>query len=396
MATDTPRRALIIGAGPGGLSAAIALQRVGIEATVFERVRALGTVGGGLGVQSNAIRALRRIGVGDRLVAAGSEVRVNEIRNSAGKLLFELPQGEVADEYGAPTIMVPRAEVQLALADQLPNGALQLDAECVGVEQDADGVTAHLADGRAERGALLIGADGGYSLVRKHVYGDAEQPLRYAGMASWRAIVELEDADEVVPEGPAQYYSGDGTQFVVFRAGGRRVYWGLLNTEPAGGKDPPEGVREALCEIVREFPEVTRRLIRATSERSLVRTDLYDRDPVQNWTRGRVVLLGDAAHLTTPFIGQGAGISMEDSIVIAKELALTDGLRDERMLGVALESYQRRRAPRCAKVVLSSRRRGKVYMISNPMLTRLRDVALPLVPHFATRVMVKRSIIYDV
>jgi len=393
MPGDTPRRALIIGAGPGGLSLAIALHRVGIEATVFERVRKIGTVGGGLGVQSNALRALMRLGIGDRLISAGSEVRVNEIHNSAGKLLFQLPQGEVADEYGAPTIMVPRSEVQLALADALEEGVLQLESECVGVEQDADGVTAHLADGRAERGALLIGADGGYSLVRKHVYGAAEPPLRYAGIATWRAIVEM---DDVVPAGSAKYYSGSGKQFVIFRAGGRRIYWGLLNTEPEGGKDPPEGVRESLCELLGDFPAVTRTLIKATNESNIVRTDLYDRDPVPNWVKGRVVLLGDAAHLTTPFIGQGAGISMEDSVVLAKELALTDGLRDQSMLGAALESYQRVRAPRCAKVVLTSRRRGKLYMMSNPALMRVRDTVLPLVPHFATREMVRRSIVYDV
>jgi 2-polyprenyl-6-methoxyphenol hydroxylase-like FAD-dependent oxidoreductase len=393
MAADTPRRALIIGAGPGGLSAAIALQRVGIRSTVFERVQKLGTVGGGLGVQSNALRALMRLGIGDRLVNAGSEVRVNEIHNGAGKLLFQLPQGEVADEYGAPTIMVPRAEVQLTLADALEEGVVQLESECIGVEQDADGVTAHLADGRAERGVMLIGADGGYSRVRKHVYGDAEPPLKYAGIATWRAIVEM---DDVIPEGSAQYYSSSGTQFVIFRAGGRRIYWGLLNTEPEGGKDPAEGRREALCDRLADFPDVTKTLIRATDDGKIVRTDLYDRDPDPNWSKGRVVLLGDAAHLTTPFMGQGAGISMEDSVVLAKELALTDGLRDQSMLGVALESYQRVRAPRCAKVVITSRRRGKMYMMSNPALMRVRDTVLPLVPHAATREMVKRSIVYDV
>ena len=393
MAVETPRRALIIGAGPGGLSAAIALQRVGIRSSVFERVRKLGTVGGGLGVQSNALRALMRLGIGDRLVNAGSEVRVNEIHNGAGKLLFSLPQGEVADEYGAPTIMVPRAEVQLTLADALEEGVLHLESECIGVEQDADGVTAHLADGRAERGVLLIGADGGLSRVRKHVYGDAEPPLKYAGIATWRAIVEM---DDVLPEGSARYYSSSGTQFVIFRAGGRRIYWGLLNSEPEGGKDPAEGRHEALCDRLAGFPAVTRALIEATDDSKIVSTDLYDRDPNPNWSNGRVVLLGDAAHLTTPFIGQGAGISMEDSVVLAKELALTEGLRDESMLRVALEAYQRVRAPRCAKVVITSRRRGKVYMMSNPVLMRVRDTMLPLVPHAATREMVKRSIVYDV
>lgn len=394
MVAETPKRVLIIGAGPGGLSAAIALRRVGIESAVFERASKLGTVGGGLGVQSNAMRALMRLGIGERLVQAGSEIRSNEIHNGEGKLLFQLPQGEVADAFGTPTIMVLRSDVQFALADALDDGVLRLSSECVGVEQDADGVTAHFAGGSSERGALLVAADGGRSLLRKYVYGDAEPPLRYAGLATWRAVAELDG--DIVPPGTGKYYNGRGVQFVMFPVGPNRIYWGVMNAEPEGGKDPPGGVRQLLCDHLRGFPEVARRVIEATPEAGIGRTDLYDRDPAKTWVKGRVVLLGDAAHLTTPFIGQGAGISMEDSVVLAKELSLTDGLRDQQMLGVALESYQRVRIPRCSKVVLSSRRRGKVYLLTNPVLAIARDTALRLLPHRATRAMVQWSIVYEV
>jgi FAD-dependent urate hydroxylase len=384
---------LIIGAGPGGLSAAIALRRVGIEAVVFDRVSKLGTVGGGLGVQSNALRALERLGIGAQLIAAGSEIRLNVIHNSDGREVFQLPQGEVADEFGTPTIMVLRSDVQLALANALEDGALTLSAECTGVEQDADGVTAHFADGRTERGALLIGADGIQSVVRTHVYKDGGAPLRYAGVATWRAVAEV---DGVLPPNTAWYYNGPGRQFVMFPVGPGRIYWGAMNAEREGGKDPPGRVRDRLSEYFGEFPEVVRTVIWATPEAGISRTDLYDRDPSDGWVKGRVILLGDAAHLTTPFIGQGAGISMEDSVVLAKELSLTDGLRDETMLDVALESYQRLRIPRCSKVVMTSRRRGTVYLLSNPVLAAVRDAALRRLPHAVTRDMVKRSIVYDV
>jgi 2-polyprenyl-6-methoxyphenol hydroxylase-like FAD-dependent oxidoreductase len=391
---DTPRRVLIIGAGPGGLSAAIALARVGIESTVFERNSKLGTLGGGLGVQSNALRALMRIGIGERLLRAGSEIRTNEMCNGEGKLLFTLEHGEVADKFGTPTIMVLRSEVQFALADALEDGMLQLNSQCTGVEQDGEGVIAHFADGRTERGALLIGADGGRSIIRKYVYGDQEAPLRYAGLATWRAVAEMDD--EILPPGVAKYFNGIGAQFVMFPVGPNRIYWGVMHSEPEGGKDPPGRVHEMLSDYLRDFPKVTHEVIRATPEAGIARTDLYDRDPQTTWVKGRVALLGDAAHLTTPFIGQGAGISMEDSIVLAKELALTDGLRDQAMLDVALDSYQRARVPRCAKVVLSSRRRGSVYLLKNPVLAGLRDRALSHLPRAATRLMVERSIVYEV
>jgi 2-polyprenyl-6-methoxyphenol hydroxylase-like FAD-dependent oxidoreductase len=390
---DPSRRALIIGAGPGGLTAAIALSRVGIETTVFEREPKVGVVGGGLGVQSNALRALMRLGIGERLIQAGSEIRLNKIHNREGRFLFELPQGEVGDAFGTPTIMVLRADVQLALVDALEDGVLKLGAEFVSVEQQVDGVTAHFADGRSERGALLIGADGARSVTRKFVYGDAGKPLRYAGQATWRGVADMDRT--ILPDATAMYYNGPGVQFVMFPVGGQRIYWGVMRTEPEGGSDPPGQVHQRLAEYLEGFPAAAREVVDATAEAKISRTDLYDRDPSKTWVKGRVVLLGDAAHVTTPFIGQGAGISMEDSIVLAKELALTDGLRDQRLLDVALAAYQRVRVPRCAQVVLTSRRRGRIYLMRNPVLGAVRDEFLSHLPHRVTRSMVERSIVYE-
>jgi 2-polyprenyl-6-methoxyphenol hydroxylase-like FAD-dependent oxidoreductase len=385
---------LIVGAGPGGLTAAIALRRVGIEAALFERATALGRVGQGLGVQSNALRALMRLGVGDRVYRAGTELREQQVHNGRGRLVFRLPQGEIADAIGAPTVGVLRSELQFALVDALDDGVLRLASRCTGVERDADGVTAHFADGRSERGALLIGADGGRSVVRRHVYGDAEAPLVYSGITIWRSV--LENAAGVLPPGTSKYFNGPGMQFVLFPVGLQRVYWGLAKAEPEGGQDPPGATRHHLCELLQDFPELTRRVVQSTAEADILRSDLYDRDPVRVWVKGRVALLGDAAHLTTPFIGQGAGVSIEDSVVLAKELALTDGLRDQSMLDVALESYQRQRVPRCEYVVKMSRRLGQSYMMSNPISAFVRDAVLGHLPDRSRRAMIARNIDYEV
>jgi 2-polyprenyl-6-methoxyphenol hydroxylase-like FAD-dependent oxidoreductase len=394
LGADTPRRALIIGAGPGGITAAIALRRAGIEAAVFERAPALGKAGAGLGVQSNALRALMRLGIGERLMGAGTELRKQEIRNSRGDLLLQLPQGEVADAFGTPAISLLRSDVQLTLADALDDGVLRLGSECIGVEQDEAGVTAHFADGRSERGALLIGADGGRSVIRKHVYGDADAPPRYSGVTIWRSVVELNGG--VLPQDTARAYLGSGRTFVMFPVGGQRIYWGVGKRERENGGSPPEGLHQLLCDHLREFPDVARRVVEATPEPLIIRTDIYDRDPERTWVRGRVALLGDAAHLTTPFVGQGAGISMEDSVLLAKELALTDGLRDQRMLDQALASYERVRIPRCAKVVLSSRRRGQMLFWSNRGLTSARNALFRCVPARARRAILTQTLNYEV
>jgi len=393
MAAETPNRALIIGAGPGGLTAAIALKRVGVEAALFERAPALGAVGGALGVQGNALRALMRLGLGDRLMGAGPEIRAQEFYDDSGELLFRLPQGEVSDAYGTPSICVLRSELQLALVDALEEGVLRLGAECTGVEQDPDGVTAHFADGRAERGAVLIGADGGRSIVRKHVYGDADGPMKYSGFTTWRAVVQLNGG--VLPEDTIRGFLGPAKQVVMFPPGGDRTYWGVLNVEPAGGQDPPGGVHKTLREHVSRFPSAIQNLVEATPEEAIDRTDIYDRDPEETWVKDRVVLLGDAAHMTTPFIGQGAGISMEDSIVLSKQLALTDGLRDQRMLPHALGAYERERIPRCSKVVLESRRRGQMYKWTNPVVIAMRNRVLRSLPKKATYAMLKQSVDYQ-
>jgi len=384
---------LIVGAGPAGLTAAIALARAGIQARVFERAPELGRVGGGLGVQSNALRALQKLGIGERIVAAGTEMRAQEICDIHGRPLFSFPQGEVADEYGTPTISLMRAEVQLTLVDALPDGVLALDAECVGVEEDGEQVVAHFEDGSSERGALLIGADGGRSVVRKYVYGKEDAPPRYSGFTSWRAVVDI--GPGVLPPATSRTFLGAGRQFVMFPVGENRIYWGLMKREPEGRSDPPEALHELLCEYLRDFPEVTRRLVQASDPAEILKTDVCDRDPERTWRRGRVIVIGDAAHMTTPFVGQGAGISMEDAVVLAKELSLTDGLRDKRMLEGALDSFQRARMERCAQIVLTSRRRGRVFSWANPVVVAMRNTALRAAPASFWRRETAKSINYD-
>ena len=394
MAGETNNRAVIIGAGPGGLTAAIALQRVGIRVAVFERAAELRKAGAGLGVQSNALRALLKLGIGYLLENEGTELRVQEIRDQRGGLLFALPQGEVADQFGTPTLSLVRSDVQFAFVNALEEGVLHLDSECVGVEQDSDGVTAMFADGRSERGVVLIGADGGRSTVRKHVYGPDDPPPRYAGFTSWRAVVKMPPG--FLPADTSRSYLGVGTQFVMFPVGEDRVYWGVMKRAAEGGEDPPEGIHRVLTGYLRAFPQASRDLVEATPEAEMIRTDIYDRDVRPTWVKGRVALLGDAAHMTTPFIGQGAGISMEDSVVLARQLALTDGLRDQRMLANALEGYQRARVPRCTHIVMTSRQRGEMFSWSNPAKVLVRNAVLRMTPARKWRKAVEETINYDV
>jgi 2-polyprenyl-6-methoxyphenol hydroxylase-like FAD-dependent oxidoreductase len=239
----------------------------------------------------------------------------------------------------------------------------------------------------------LIGADGARSIVRKHVFGAADAEPRHSGVTMWRSVIQLEGA---LRQDTAQAYLAPGQTFVMFPVGRQRIYWGVGKKQPEGNSDAPEGLHRRLTQLLAGFPEVSRRVVQATPESEIIGTDVYDRDPDRTWVKDRVALLGDAAHLTTPFVGQGAGISMEDSVVLAKELSLTNSLRDQQMLDAALQRYERQRLPRCASVVLSSRQRGKVLFWDNPVLIALRNAMFRSLPAPARRAVLTQNLNYQV
>jgi 2-polyprenyl-6-methoxyphenol hydroxylase-like FAD-dependent oxidoreductase len=384
------RRALVVGAGPGGLTTAIGLQRAGIRAEVFEQAPEIKPIGAGVGVQSNALKALLRIGVGRSLFARGADIRSLDVYSSDDRLLAQFPQGEISDEFGLPTLSVLRGDLQFELVDALEEGTLHLGARCVEVQADGDGATVRFADGREERGALVVGADGVDSAVKRAVIGDAG--LRYSGYCGWRAWVQ--PPTPVMPPGHCNLIIGRGCAFVMFPTADG-LYWGCMRKTAPGGTDGP-GIRAELLEYTRRFPERARIVVGAATDEGILRTDIYDRDPSDTWSKGRAVLVGDAIHPTAPFVGQGAGIAIEDGVVLAKELSLTHGLRDRSMIEAAFEAYQARRAGRAHWMVMQGRRRGQLCSFENPVLCGVRNALLRLMPASVWKRQLRELVQYDV
>src|SRR4051812_42308923 len=220
------RRVLIVGGGIGGLATAVALKRIGIEGAVFERAPALTEVGAGLSLWSNAIKALRRLGLADAVAAHGAVIERAQTLTAGGRLLSEAPLGEIGRAAGAPSICVHRSDVQQVLARAA--GTVHLGAACVGIE-DGDGVTVRFADGRTERGALLIGADGIRSAVRAHLHGPfAPRP---AGYVAYRGMARFTLPD--APPDRSRLALGPGSQAGILPCGPGRTYW--FATAPAAG-----------------------------------------------------------------------------------------------------------------------------------------------------------------
>ncbi len=331
------KRAIIIGGGVGGLCTAIALRRIGLEATVYERADMLGDVGAGLVVAANAIRALRRLGLADEAIAAGSKIKLAQIRTSAGAALSATDMSQYETRFGAPSIAIHRAALHKVLLDALPAGTVRLGARCTRVEQDPAGVTAHFEDGTTDRAEMLIGADGLRSIIRQQLF--PQVPLRYSGYTAWRGAVTSRDE---VALGITSETWGRGQRFGIVRMGAEKIYWFATANTPPGVTYPPDEQKSWLLKIFGGWHHPIGPLLEATPANVILHNDISDFAPLSQWSVSRITLLGDAAHATTPNLGQGACMAIESADVLAQCVSQTGDIT------AAFKAYESRRRPRTA------------------------------------------------
>ena len=388
---DSAPRILIIGAGIGGLSAACALQRAGLDVRVFERAPEIREVGAGLAVWANAIKALQQLGVADRVVAAGVEVLDYQFRSWNGRPLIRVPVGEMRDEVGAASVVVRRADVQMALWRALGSGVVQVNSNCVGFSQDSEGVTARFADGREERGTILIGADGIKSVTRSQQLGQSK--LRYSGYHCWRSIAEFRDP--ALPVGSSWLFWGRGARFGVSYVGAGRVYWYAMVNASEDAPDPEVGRQQRVLDRFRSWAHPVSAVIEATEPTAILHNVLHDLPPFERWGEGRVTLLGDAAHPTTPNMGQGACQAIEDSVALGKCLAGARANGKGDMLS-GLRSYEHVRRDYTAHITNLSWHIGRVGQWENPLACMLRNALLKVLPNNVMRKSLQSNLAHDV
>jgi 2-polyprenyl-6-methoxyphenol hydroxylase-like FAD-dependent oxidoreductase len=362
------RQVVIVGAGVGGLCAAIALRRCGLGVVVLEQAGELREVGAGVLLWPDAMRVLQRLEVGSAIEQAGAVAANGTLRSARGAPLgADLAKKAVA-RLDAPTVVVHRGLLQAILLAALDRGVLRLGAECVGVAQDAGGVTVHLADGSTEHGDLAVGADGLHSRVRAVLVGDG--PPRYSGYTAWRGVVPLDRslADRLRP-GESW---GRGCLFGVARLGGNQAYWWASARTAEGTGGSPAEEKATVERRFGVWHDPIPELIDATLEQAIVRSRLYDRPPLKSWSVGRVGLLGDAAHPMLASLGQGACQAIEDAA------ALGDAVGADADATVALRAYGARRASHAAAAVRRSRRVARLAHLRHPLAVAARDAVLRL------------------
>lgn len=271
-------------------------------------------------------------------------------------------------------VCIHRGELLATLADALDPDVVRVNAPCVGYEQDAAGVTVRFADGREERGDIVVGADGINSTIRaQHFAGEAP---RYAGYTRWRGIADF-DIERISKSTFVQAY-GRGSVFGFFQLSPGKVFWFGTKDTPEGTPDAPGGRRQEVYERFRDWLKPIGAIVAATEEAAILRHDIYDRPPIEQWSHGRATLLGDAAHAMVPSLGQGAAQAIEDAVVLAKCLhAETDAV-------AALRQYERRRVGRTNRMMLQARRYGTMSRWKHPVACAVRDTFMRLVPKSLT------------
>ena len=356
-------RVVIVGAGIGGLTAAIALRRSGIDAVVLERAPELREVGAGISLWPNAINAFRRLGVGEAVEAAGTPVGDTMIGDWRGRSLHRSSSELVEIRFGAPLVMIRRATLHSILRESLGEEFLRLGTPCLSFEQDADGVRLQLAAG-VEQCDVAIGADGLHSVMRAGTVGDGAP--HHSGIRAWRAVASVDGG--LAAQVAAGEYWGHGSLFGVQSLGGGEFYWYAASA----GSVSERGVETARTDLLRLFgswADPVPALIAAT-DGPILCNDLYDRRVPESLAFGRVALVGDAAHPMVPSLGQGACQAIADGEAVAAALAQAP----DPASGLRLYSDRRRQV--AALAVSQSRRMSKVAHVRSPMMAALRNTLL--------------------
>ncbi|HEV3071750.1 MAG TPA: FAD-dependent monooxygenase [Solirubrobacteraceae bacterium] len=380
-------KVVVVGAGIGGLATSIALRETDVEVLVLERAAELSKVelGAGVTLWANAMLILDRLGVGAEIRERGAVLKCFEQRNTRGRLLSRWPLDEMARRLGAPICGINRPDLHAALVRGAGGQQVRTGCNVERFEQGEGAVSVALSTGASESGDVLIGADGIDSTIRRQLLG-AQAP-RHSGLTMWRANVPYDES--IAPPVDFIAWWGSGTKFVIFRSGPERLSWEAIVTSPPGGQDAPGARKRAVLDRFADFTAPVHRIVEATDEQAIFRTDVFDRPPDERWGEGRVTLLGDAAHPMTFAVGQGAAQALEDALAIGRALGKGGELDRGGSIEAALRAYEQPRIARAARFQTMAWRLARAGALESRPAQALRNTAFTLSSPIGWRMQVK-------
>jgi len=360
-------KAIVVGAGIGGLTAGVALHRAGYQVEIYDRVGELRPAGAGISLWSNGVKVLNQLGLGKAIAKIGGRMEKMQYRSLNGELLNNIPLQPLIDEVGQRPYPVARTDLQQMLLNAFP-GKVRLNSRCIGMEESEESVTAIFEDGHRTTGDVLIAADGLRSRLRKYVVGEEVQP-RYAGYVNWNGLVNAKE-DEALDQWTI--YVGEGKRASMMPVADGRFYFFLDVPLPLGEPVEPDQFVAELRQFFQGWCDPVQDLIGRLNPAQTNRIPIHDIEPLQHLVRGRIALLGDSGHGTTPDLGQGGCQAMEDVDVLVRYLITTNLSVED-----ALKRYELERKQRTTDLVLKARKRadqihGKDWEITHKWYEQLK------------------------
>ncbi|EOQ74647.1 MULTISPECIES: FAD-dependent urate hydroxylase HpxO [Acinetobacter calcoaceticus/baumannii complex] len=354
---------VIIGAGMGGLTTGIALKKFGHQVRIFEQTEKILPVGAAISLWSNGVKCLNYLGLTDKIAKLGGQMDdLAYVDGLTGDVMTQFSLLPLIEEVGQRPYPVARADLQNMLMDEFGRDQIYLGKKMVSLEDKADFVEVHFADGSSTQADLLIGADGTHSLTRTYVLGQQVQ-RRYAGYVNWNGLVEI--SEDLAPAQQWTTYVGEGKRASLMPVADGKFYFFLDVPLPAGLDNNRDEYKKLLKQYFVDWCQPVQQLIERLDPQKTNRVEIHDIEPFTQFYKGRVVILGDAAHSTTPDIGQGGCQAMEDAIYLARSLQInTLGLED------ALRRYQNKRNERANELVLRARKRCDVTHMKDEAVTQ--------------------------
>ena len=306
----------ILGGGIAGLTAAIALRQKGIRATVFEAASEIKSLGAGLLLAANAVKGYERLGIAEKIVARGRALPTFSIFDQQGRIITSADADKIGRQYGLHNFAIHRADLHEALLAELEPAQVQTGKRATHFETLGDGaIEVHFADGSVQRTDYLIVAEGVHSTIRRQLLPDSEP--RYAGYTCWRAVIETPPALAGISVA-SETWGADG-RFGIVPLASDRIYWFACVNAPQNDPAMRDARVADLQRIFQKFHPTVQVVLENTCDGNLLWNDIIDLKPIEKFAFGNIVLIGDAAHATTPNMGQVACQAIEDAVILACE-----------------------------------------------------------------------------
>jgi len=353
----------IIGAGMGGLTTGIALKKFGHQVTIYEQAEQILAMGAAISLWSNGVKCLNYLGLTDQVAKLGGQMdHLAYMDGLTGDVMTQFSLHPLIAEVGQRPYPVSRSDLQNMLMDEFGRENIHLGKKMLSFTETNDVVTVQFADGTQVQTQLLVGADGTHSITRAYVLGEQVE-RRYAGYVNWNGLVEI--SEDYAPADQWTTYVGEGKRVSLMPVADHRFYFFFDVPLPVGLENNRSNYKALLKEYFTGWCPQVQKLIDNINEQTTNRVEIHDIEPFSQFYKGRVVIVGDAAHSTTPDIGQGGCQAMEDAIYLARSLQInTLGLPD------ALKRYQNKRNERANELVLRARKRCDVTHMKDEQITR--------------------------